>query len=121
MNDKKIFRKKHEIDAGGKTVGRTATRVVTLLMGKNKANYAPQIDAGDYVTVVNASKLKFTGKKLEQKDYYHHTQYPGGLRRTPMKKVFENKPEKVIEHAVFRMLPKNKLRKERMKRLTVKP
>ena len=117
---KQIERQKHEIDATGQAVGRVSTQVAVLLMGKNKPTYAPHIDAGDYVTVINAGKLKFTGKKLEQKDYFRHTQYPGGLRRTPMKKVFESKPEMVIEHAVVRMLPKNKLRKPMMKRLTIK-
>ena len=90
-----------------------------LLRGKNKPTFAPHVDAGDFVTVINAEQLKFTGKKLVQKDYFHHSQYPGGLKRTPMKKVFDESPGEVIRRAVYGMLPKNRLRNEMMKRLTV--
>ncbi len=113
-------RENHKIDATGKAPGRIATEVAVLLRGKNKPDFAPHIDAGDFVTVENASKVKFTGKKLAQKDYYHHTMYPGGLRRTPMKKVFDENPGEVIKRAVYGMLPKNKLRDEMIKRLTIK-
>lgn len=116
----KIIRKKHEIDATDRAVGRIATEVATILRGKNKPDFTPHIDNGDCVTVINASKVKFTGKKLVQKDYYHHTMYPGGLRRTPMKKVFDNDPSEVLRRAVYGMLPKNKLRDEMMKRLIIK-
>ena len=115
-----IKRTTHELDATDQAPGRLATQIAMLLMGKNKPDYAPHIDAGDFVTVVNADKLKFTGRKLEQKDYFHHTMYPGGLKRTPMKRVFEKDPGEVIRRAVIKMLPKNRLRNERMKRLIVK-
>lgn len=117
---KEIIRKKIEIDATGKAVGRLATEVATILRGKNKADFLPHVDSGDYVTVVNAGKVKFTGRKLVQKDYYHHTHYPGGIVRTPMKKVFDNDPAEVVRRAVNGMLPKNRLRDEMMKRLTIK-
>jgi large subunit ribosomal protein L13 len=115
-----IKRQTHEIDAAEKAVGRIATHIAVLLRGKNKPDFTPHIDSGDFVTVINADKLKFTGKKLVQKDYFHHTMYPGGLRRTPMKKVFEGNPGDVIRRAVYGMLPKNKLRDEMIKRLTIK-
>ena len=107
------------IDATGQAVGRVATQVALALRGKNKPTFAPHIDAGDIVQVVNAGKVKFTGRKLVQKDYYHHTQYPGGLKRTPMKKVFDKNPAEVIRRAVMGMLPKNKLRSEMIKRLHI--
>lgn len=113
-------RQKHEIDATGKAPGRIATEVAVLLRGKNKPDFSPHIDNGDYVTVMNAGNVVFTGKKLVQKDYFHHTMYPGGLVRTPMKRVFEKDPADVIRRAVYGMLPKNKLRDEMMKRLTIK-
>ena len=109
----------HTIDAAGKSPGRIATQIAMLLRGKNKPTFAPHIDAGDFVTVINAEQLKFTGKKLVQKDYFHHSQYPGGLKRTPMKKVFDESPGEVIRRAVYGMLPKNSLRNEMMKGLTV--
>jgi large subunit ribosomal protein L13 len=112
-------RKTHELDASGQSVGRLATRIAMILRGKHTAHFEPHKDTGDAVTVINASKLKFTGRKLVQKDFLHHSMYPGGLKRTPMKKVFEQNPGKVIEHAVYGMLPKNSLRKEMMKRLTI--
>lgn len=115
-----ITRERHEIDAEGQAPGRIATQIAMMLRGKNKPDFAPHIDGGDFVTVINASKLKFTGRKLVQKDYFHHTMYPGGLRRTPMKKVFEKDPGEVIRRAVYGMLPKNRLRNEMMKRLIIK-
>jgi large subunit ribosomal protein L13 len=115
-----IKREKHEIDATDQAPGRIATQIAVLLMGKNKPGYTPHIDAGDFVTVINASKMKFTGRKLEQKDYLHHTMYPGGLKRTPMKKIFEKDPGEVVRRTLIKMLPKNRLRNDRMKRLEVK-
>ncbi len=117
---KEITRKKIELDATGKAAGRLATQIAMILRGKTKPGFVPHIDSGDYVTVINASKIKFTGKKLVQKDYYHHTMHPGGLRRTPMKKIFDKDPTEVIRRAVYGMLPKNKLRDGMMKRLTIK-
>jgi large subunit ribosomal protein L13 len=116
----KIERKKHTIDATGQAAGRIATQVARLLLGKNKPGFAPNLDAGDYVEVMNAGKIKFTGRKLVQKDYYGHTQYPGGLSREPMKILFEKNPGTVIERAVYGMLPKNRLRDNMIKRLTIK-
>ncbi|MFH1286658.1 MAG: 50S ribosomal protein L13 [Candidatus Magasanikbacteria bacterium] len=113
-------REKHEIDATDRAVGRIATEVALLLRGKNKPTFEPHIDAGDFVAIKNITKVKFSGKKLEQKDYFHHTMHPGGLRRTPMKKVFQKDPGEVLRRAVYGMLPKNKLRDEMMKRLTIK-
>jgi len=115
----KIERQHIEIDAEGTAVGRVATQVAKALMGKNKPTYTPHVDAGDFVKVTNITKVKFTGRKLVQKDYYHHTLYPGGLKRTPMKHVFEDDPAEVLRRAVYGMLPKNKLRDEMMKRLTI--
>lgn len=117
---KEIKREKHIIDAEGRAPGRVATEVAILLRGKNKPDFVPNIDAGDFVRVINAGKVKFTGRKLVQKDYYHHTMHPGGLRRTPMKKIFDKDPGEVLRRAVNGMLPKNKLRNEMMKRLTIK-
>jgi large subunit ribosomal protein L13 len=114
-----IERQTIEIDATGKTVGRLATEIAMILRGKNKPTFAPHIDAGDFVKVTNAGQVKFTGRKLVQKDYYHHTMYPGGLRRTPMKKVFDNDPAEVLKRAVYGMLPKNSLREHMIKRLTI--
>jgi large subunit ribosomal protein L13 len=108
------------IDAADKAVGRIASEVSKILQGKNKPTYKKHIDVGDFVVIENASKLRFTGRKLVQKDYFHHTGHPGGLKRKPMKHVFEENPGKVIEKAVKGMLPKNKHRDERMKRLTIK-
>lgn len=107
------------IDATNKVVGRIATEAAMALRGKTKPTFAPHVDAGDFVKVVNASKMKFTGKKLVQKDFYRHTLYPGGLKTTPLKRLFEKSPEKVVEKAVYGMLPKNRLRNGMMKRLTV--
>ena len=113
-------RERITIDAEGRAPGRVATEVAMILRGKTKPSFTPHIDSGDFVEVINASKVKFTGNKLVQKDYYHHTMYPGGLRRTPMKKLFEKDPTEIIRRAVYGMLPKNKLRSDMFKRLTVK-
>lgn len=116
---KDIERNTVEIDATGQAVGRIATAVAMALKGKNKPTFTPHIDAGDFVVVKNAAKVKFTGLKLAQKDYYHHTQYPGGLKTTSMKKVFDNDPTEAIRRAVYGMLPKNKHRDNMIQRLTV--
>lgn len=115
-----ITRDRHEIDATGKAPGRVATEVAMILRGKNKPSFTPHIDGGDFVTVVNASQALFTGSKLVQKDYHHHTMHPGGLKTKAMKHVFDENPGDVIKRAVYGMLPKNKLRDEMMKRLTIK-
>lgn len=113
-------RNKLEIDATGKAPGRIATAIVMALRGKNRPDFAPHIDSGDYVTIINASKVKFTGKKLVQKDYHKHSMHPGGLKTVSMKKIFDKDPGDVIRRAVYGMLPKNKLRDDMMLRLTIK-
>lgn len=114
---KKIERKLHTIDASGKAVGRLATEIAVLLRGKHKPEYQPNIDGGDIVEVSNIKQVKFTGDKLEQKKYHHYSGYPGGLKTVSMSKVFKEKPAEVLRKAVWNMLPKNKLRKEMIKRL----
>ena len=109
-----------ELDATDRAVGRVASEAAMKLMGKHKPSFERHIDRGDFVIISNSSKVKFTGKKLVQKDYYHHTQHPGGLRTTSMKKVFQTDPTDVMKRAIYSMLPKNKLRKPMMKRLTIK-
>ncbi len=120
MNTEDIKREKHEIDATGQSVGRLASKIAMILRGKHKPSFVPNIDSGDFVTIINAKQVKFTGSKLVQKDYFHHTMYPGGLRRTPMKKIFDKDPGEVIRRAVYGMLPKNRLRDDMMKRLVIK-
>ena len=112
-------RKWFVVDAQGKTVGRLATEVARILSGKNNPSWTPFLDMGDFVVVVNARLAKFTGAKDEQKLYRRHTLYPGGLRETSVKEMFEKKPEKVIELAVKGMLPKTKLGKAMAKKLKV--
>lgn len=112
-------RKTHTIDATGKVSGRLATGIIFLLRGKNKATFLPYKDEGDFVLVKNVRKLKFTGKKFEQKKYYHHTGYLGGLKETSLKKIFEKNPAEILRKAVFGMLPKNKLRAKMIKRLKI--
>lgn len=107
------------IDAENQVLGRLATRVATLLTGKHKAGYAPFMVTGDHVIVINAEKIRLTGAKLDQKVYYRHTGYPGGLRQVSVRRMLQNRPEKVVEEAVLGMLPKNKLRKRLAGRLRV--
>ena len=114
-----IIRNLIEIDAAGKAVGRVAAQIAKILQGKNKAAYVPNLDEGDKILLKNASKVLFTGRKLEQKDYKHHSMYPGGLKVRSMKKVFDKNPAEVMRHAVYGMLPKNRRRDEFMKRLTI--
>lgn len=115
----KTARKIQTIDATGEVLGRLATRIAAFLIGKNKADYLPNIDQGDKVTIKNASKIRLTGKKARQKEYKHHTMYVGGLKVRPFASVFQNEPAEVIRLAVSRMLPKNKFRDQRMKRLKI--
>jgi len=112
-------RKWYLIDAADKILGRIASRIALILMGKRKPFYSPSVDVGDYVVVINADKVKLTGKKLEKKIYYHHSFYPGGLKEVPIKKIMEERPEKIIYLAVKRMLPKNKLGRKMLKRLKI--
>ncbi|MBM5789488.1 50S ribosomal protein L13 [Candidatus Parcubacteria bacterium] len=117
---KTIDRDIHTIDATGKTPGRLATAIARLLIGKHRPSYAPNVDGGDHVQITNAAKMRLTGKKLEQKVYYRHTEYANGLKTQTMRSVWTKDPADVLRRAVSRMLPKNKLRAERMKRLVVK-
>lgn len=115
-----IKRNKIVLDATGKAPGRLATEIAVTLMGKNKVGYVPYKDEGDKVVVTNAAKVRFTGKKLDQKFYVRHSGYPGGAKIILAKKMLAEKPEEIIISAVKNMLPKNKLRNERMKRLSFK-
>ncbi len=119
MDFKNIERKWHLVDASDKVLGRLASRIALLLMGKRKPNYTPHIDQGDFVVVINAEKVKLTGNKLENKIYYHHSGYPGGLKARKAKEILEKHPERLIKLAVKRMLPKNKLGRKMLKRLKV--
>lgn len=101
-----VERKWYVVDAEGKTLGRLASEVANVLRGKNKPTYTPHIDTGDYVIVVNAEKIQVTGKKLDQKIYYHHSEYVGGMKEATLREMMQKKPEFVITHAVKGMLPK---------------
>jgi large subunit ribosomal protein L13 len=114
-----IERKWYVVDAEGQTLGRLASEVAAILRGKNKPYYTPNIDTGDFVIVINADKIKLTGKKLIQKKYYTYSGYPGGLKETQYKDLIAKKPEFVIEKAVKGMLPKNKLGRAQGKKLKV--
>ena len=116
---KNIERKWYVVDASGQTLGRLASEVAAVLRGKNKPEFTPFMDLGDYVTVINAEKIHLTGKKLSDKVYSTHTGQPGGLREIPYKQMIENKPELVIKTAVKGMLPKNTLGREMIKKLKV--
>lgn len=115
-----MTRDTHTINATGKVLGKLATEVAVLLRGKHKPNFTPNIDGGDFVVVEHMQNVKITGKKLDNKIYYHHTGYLGGLKAVPMKKIFEKDPGEVLRKAVYGMLPSNKLRAIQIKRLTVK-
>ena len=108
-NPDKIERKWYVVDADRCTLGRLASGVASVLRGKNKPQFTPHVDTGDYVIIVNADKIKVTGKKLEQKIYYNHSDYVGGMRETTLKEMLAKKPERVIELAVKGMLPKGPL------------
>ena len=114
-----IERKWYVVDATDMTLGRLASEVAKVLRGKNKAIFTPHIDTGDNVIVVNAAKVKVTGKKLEQKIYYHHSDYVGGMKETTLKEMMAKKPEQVIELAVKGMLPKGPLGRQMYKKLHV--
>jgi large subunit ribosomal protein L13 len=107
------------VDASGKTLGRLATQIAQILMGKHKVYWAPDMDVGDFVIVVNADKIRVTGKKMDKKLYRWHSGYPGGFRERNLSWMLQHNPEKVIKLAVKRMLPKNKLGHRMMKRLKV--
>lgn len=116
-----IERKWLVMDASGKTLGRLASEVASLLKGKHKPIYSPHLDVGDYVIVVNAAEIKVTGNKLTQKIYYRHSGYPGGLKSVTLGRMMETHPTRVIEHAVKGMLPHNRLGAAMFKKLKVYP
>ena len=114
-----VERKWYVVDAEGKTLGRLASEVANVLRGKKKPIYTPHIDTGDYVIVVNAEKVVTTGKKLDQKKYYHHSEYVGGMKEATLKEMMQKKPEFVITHAVKGMLPKGHLGRQMLTKLHV--
>jgi large subunit ribosomal protein L13 len=107
------------VDAKDQVLGRLATKVARLLIGKDKPSFTPYLDSGDHVVVINADQIKMTGNKVEQKMYYSHSGYPGGLKEVPAKRVRQAKPEWMVREAIVGMLPKNKLRARRAKKLRV--
>lgn len=114
-----IERKWYVVDADGCTLGRLASEIAKVLRGKNKPSFTPNMDTGDYVIVVNAEKVKVSGKKLDQKQYYHHSGFVGGLKSTSLREKLATKPEEVLEDAVRGMLPKGPLGREMYKKLFV--
>ncbi|MCI9198077.1 MAG: 50S ribosomal protein L13 [Lachnospiraceae bacterium] len=118
-NPDKIERKWYVVDAEGCTLGRLASEVAKILRGKNKPQFTPHIDTGDYVIIVNAEKIKVTGKKLSQKIYYHHSGYVGGMKETTLSEMLAKKPERVLELAVKGMLPKGPLGRKMYRKLFV--
>jgi large subunit ribosomal protein L13 len=114
-----VVKKWNVIDADGMVVGRLASRVASILRGKNKPIFTPHTDTGDYVIVVNADKIRFTGNKLENKIYYRHSGYPGGIKQETAKNMMNDSPEEIIMLAVRGMLPKNKLGRQQLKKLKV--
>ena len=118
-NPDKVERKWYVVDADGQTLGRLASEIAKVLRGKNKPIYTPHIDTGDYVIVVNADKVKVTGKKLDQKIYYRHSAYVGGMKEFTLREMMDRKPERVIELAVKGMLPKGPLGRAMIKKLHV--
>lgn len=115
----KVERKWYVVDATGYTLGRLSSEIAKVLRGKNKPIFTPHIDTGDYVIVVNAEKVKVTGRKLDQKIYYHHSAYVGGMKETTLREMLAKKPEKVVELAVKGMLPKGPLGRQMYKKLHV--
>ena len=118
-NPDKIERKWYVVDAEGQTLGRMASEIAKVLRGKNKPEFTPHVDTGDYVIVVNAEKIKVSGKKLQQKVYYNHSDFVGGMRETTLAEMMAKKPEKVVELAVKGMLPKGPLGREMFTKLHV--
>ena len=118
-NPDKIERKWYVVDAEGQTLGRLAAEVAKVLRGKNKPEFTPHIDTGDNVIVINAEKIKVTGKKMDQKIYYNHSDYVGGMKETTLKEMLAKHPERVIEYAVKGMLPKGPLGRTMIKKLHV--
>ena len=114
-----VAQKWHLVDADGKILGRLASRIATILQGKHRPTYTPHVDTGDYVVVVNAAKVRVTGKKLEQKVYHRLSTRPGHLKTIPMAKMMATRPDRVVREAVRRMLPRNKLARHMLRKLKV--
>lgn len=114
-----IQRKWYVIDATDKVLGRLASEVSTILTGKNKPIYTPHVDTGDFVIIINADKMKLTGKKIDQLHHVYHTGHPGGLKEVPYKRLMEERPERIIELAVKGMLPKNKIGRKMIRKMKV--
>ncbi len=121
MRKEDVERNWYIVDAEGKTLGRLATEIASVLRGKHKPTFTPHVDCGDYVVVINAQKVHVTGKKLKQKKYYRHSGYPGGLKQITLRDQLQKFPIRVIEHAVKGMLPKNRLGRQMYKKLKVYP
>ena len=114
-----VERKWYVVDAEGQTLGRLASKVAAILRGKNKPTFTPHVDCGDYVIVINAEKIKVTGKKMDQKIYFRHSEYVGGVKTATLREMLEKHPERVVEHAVRGMLPKGALGKQMYSKLHV--
>ncbi|HYX89547.1 MAG TPA: 50S ribosomal protein L13 [Gaiellaceae bacterium] len=114
-----VERRWYVVDADGQTLGRLATRIADTLRGKDKAQYTPHVDTGDFVVVVNAEKILVTGNKLDQKRYYRHSGYPGGLRSRTLREQLDRRPTEVIRKAVKGMLPKNRLARQQLTKLKI--
>lgn len=114
-----VERKWYLVDAEGKTLGRLASEVATILRGKHKPEYTPFVDTGDFVILVNAEKVVLTGKKLDKKFYTYHTGHPGGLRQIPFRRMLQEKPEELLYNSIKGMLPKNRLGRQMIKKLKV--
>ncbi len=116
-----VVRRWYVVDADGHTLGRLATRIADVLRGKDKPQYTPHVDTGDFVVVVNAEKVAVTGKKLDDKVYYRHSGYPGGLKRRSLREELERRPTEVLRKAVRGMLPRNRLARQQLTKLKVYP
>jgi large subunit ribosomal protein L13 len=116
-----LVKKWYLVDLKGKTMGHVSVRIANLLRGKDKPSFTPHLDCGDYVVVINAKHLRFTGNKLEDKKYYRHSGYPSGLKEESLEDLLERRPEEVIKRSVAGMIPKNKLKKEILAKLKIFP
>jgi large subunit ribosomal protein L13 len=114
-----VERKWYVIDAEGKTLGRLAAEIARILRGKNKPQYTPHVDVGDFVVVVNAEKVVVTGKKAEQKVYRRHSGYPGGMKETSYARMLERRPEEIVRKAVYGMMPKTRLARQQLRKLKI--
>jgi large subunit ribosomal protein L13 len=114
-----VERKWYVVDAEGQTLGRLATEIATILRGKNKPQYTPHVDTGDFVVVVNAEKVAVTGRKAEQKVYRRHSGYPGGLKETSYEQLMERRPTEILRRAVKGMMPKNRLARQQLRKLKI--